>query len=277
MKVELRELMEDRAVFLVEGEDPAFVNALRRTLLADIPKMAIETVEFHLGPIRGEDGKEYESVTPLFDEIIAHRLGLIPIPTDLDLFVPREECEGCGGEGCPNCTIIYSLTKKGPCTVYSRDLEPIGDSRFSPVDPDIPIVKLSEGQAMLIYATAVLGVGREHAKWQGAQAAAYKYYPVLEFDPKDKMLDERVASVCPVNILEADDGKLRVTDIEKCTLCKLCEQASEGRIKVRGDPSRFLFRFETDRSLTAKDALLKGLEILQGKFAGLAGEVEGLA
>ena len=47
-----------------DDTDPAFVNAIRRTLLADVPKMAIEDVEFHLGPIRAEDGKEYESVAP---------------------------------------------------------------------------------------------------------------------------------------------------------------------------------------------------------------------
>ncbi|MEE9237197.1 MAG: DNA-directed RNA polymerase subunit D [Thermoplasmata archaeon] len=276
MKVEFRGLEEDRALILIEDADPAFVNALRRTLLTDVPKMAIEDVEFHLGPIRGEDGEEYESVTPLFDEIIAHRLGLVPIPTDLELFVPRDRCESCEGEGCTNCTIMYSLNQKGPGTVFSRDLKPIGDPHFEPVDPDIPIVKLGEGQAVLIYSTAILGTGHQHTKWQAAHAVAYKYYPILEFDPKDKALDESVAKVCPVNILEAGDGGFRVTDIEKCTLCKLCEEKSEGRIKVKGDPTRFLFHFETDGSLTALDVLLKGLEILQEKFAGVAENVGAL-
>ncbi len=276
MKVEVKDLAEDRAFLLIEETDPATVNALRRTLLSDIPKMAIEDVEFHLGPIRGEDGQEYESVTPLFDEIIAHRLGLIPIPTDPELFVLREECKDCGGEGCTNCTIMYSLNKKGPGTVFSRDLEPIGDPSSAPVDPDIPIVKLGEGQAMLIYSTAVLGTARQHAKWQAAQAVSYKYYPILDFDPKDEALDDDIARVCPVNILEAADGEFRVTDIEKCTLCKLCEEESEGRIKVRGDSTRFLFRFETDRSLTAQQVLAKGLEILQQKFASVAENVGAL-
>ncbi len=273
MKVEVRDLKEDRAILLIEDASPALANALRRTLVADVPKMAIEDVEFHLGPIRGEDGKEYESITPLFDEIIAHRLSLIPIPTDLDLFVPRDICEACGGEGCTNCTIMYSLNKKGPCTVFSGDLEPIGDSKYKPVDTHIPIVKLGEGQAMLVYATAILGTGRGHAKWQGAQAAAYKYYPGLQFDPKDKALDETVADVCPVNILEAGDEGFRVTDIEKCTLCKLCEEASEGRMKVVGDTTKFIFRFETDRSLTAGQALVKALEILHEKFVDVAERV----
>src|SRR2546427_6125283 len=152
----------------IEGGEPTFVNAIRRTLLADVPKMAIEDVEFHLGPIRAEDGKEYESVAPLFDEIISHRLGLVPIPTDLQLFVPKATCPTCHGEGCPNCTIIYSLNRRGPGVVTSGDLEPIGDPKLKPKDGQIPIVKLGNGQALLIYATPTLGTGKEHAKWQVA-------------------------------------------------------------------------------------------------------------
>lgn len=276
MKLTIRSLEADRATLLLEDTSPPVVNALRRTLLADVPKLAIEDVEFHLGPIRGEDGKEYESVAPLFDEIIAHRLTLVPIPTDLDLYVRRDECETCGGEGCPNCTTMYSLNKKGPTTVTSGDLQPVGDASTRPADPDIPIVKLGEGQAMLTYATAILGTGSEHAKWQAAQAVSHKYYPILEFDPKDPELDDAVAQVCPVNILKAEDGTFRVTDIEKCTLCKECEEASEGRIQVRGDPTKFLFRFETDGSLTAQQVLVKGLEILEGKYRDLAKQITAL-
>src|SRR5438445_13015342 len=105
-----------------DDTDPTIVNSIRRTLLADVPKMAIEDVEFHLGPIRADDGKEYESVGPLFDEIIAHRLGLVPIPTDLALYNRREDCPTCHGEGCPNCTIIYSVNKRGPGGPTSADI-----------------------------------------------------------------------------------------------------------------------------------------------------------
>ncbi|MFQ5986713.1 MAG: DNA-directed RNA polymerase subunit D [Thermoplasmata archaeon] len=275
MKVTVRAMTDQAATLLVEDTEPSFVNALRRTLMADVPKMAIEEVEFHLGPIRGEDGREYESVTPLFDEIIAHRLSLIPIPTDLDVLEPRATCSTCGGEGCPTCTIMFSLNKRGPGTAFSRDLQPVGDTKLAPPDPDIPIVKLGDGQAMLVYATAILGTGQDHAKWQAAQGAAYKFYPILEFDPKDETLTQEVAAVCPVNILEAN-GEFKVTAIEKCTLCRLCEEASEGHIQVSGDPTRFLFRFETDGALTAEQALNAALDILQHKFEDLAAGVEGL-
>src|SRR2546426_12541747 len=168
MELKVPEHSDSSLAVRIEGSEPTFVNAIRRTLLSDVPRMAIEDVEFPLGPIRAEDGKEYESVAPLFDEIISHRLGLVPIPTDLQLFVPRATCPTCHGEGCPTCTIIYSLNKRGPGTVTSGDLEPIGDPKLKPKDAAIPIVKLGDGQALLIYATATLGTGREHAKWQVA-------------------------------------------------------------------------------------------------------------
>src|SRR3990172_8472795 len=139
MKVKVLESTSTSMAIRFDTVSPALLNALRRTLLADVPKMAIEDVEFHLGPIRTEDGKEYESVAPLFDEIISQRLGLVPIPTDLALYVPKATCPNCHGEGCSNCTIISSLNKRGPGVVTSGDLEPIGDPKLRPKDAAIPI------------------------------------------------------------------------------------------------------------------------------------------
>ena len=151
MDIKILEETDTRIRMVIEKGKPAFANSLRRVLISEIPKMAIEDIEFHLGPVRDDTGKEYESITPLFDEMISHRLGMIPIPTDLKLFGFRDQCK-CGGEGCPNCTIMYTLNKKGPCTVYSGDLVPsLGDPKLSVKDESIPIVKLGEGQALLIY------------------------------------------------------------------------------------------------------------------------------
>ena len=130
MDIQILELTDQTARLVIDGTEPHIVNALRRSLLSEVPKMAIEDVEFHMGSIIDEDGNEYESASPLFDEIIASRLGMIPIPTDLEAFTFRDECK-CKGEGCPSCTIMYSLNKKGPCTVYSGDMEPLGDKSLS--------------------------------------------------------------------------------------------------------------------------------------------------
>lgn len=275
MNVRIDEMGERSAKFLLEGVEPSFANALRRSLIADLPKLAIEDVEFHLGPIRAEDGKEAESVAPLFDEMVAHRLGLVPLPTDPKLFVPRQTCPNCGGEGCPNCTVIYSLNKRGPATVYSGDLEPIGDAKLKPVEPGIPIVKLGEGQALLVYATAQLGYGREHAKWQVAQAVGYKYKPVVKVDNKKLDADKFPVEVCPPKILHHLQGKIVVEPEEACILCNACvdtarEHGWEGAFDVHGDPTRILFHFETDGSMDAKTALLEALSILETKFSTLS-------
>lgn len=289
MELKVRELTDNNIKVIISDTTPSFVNTLRRVLVANVPKMAIEDVEFHLGPIRDNTGKEFESISPLFDEIIAHRLGLIPIPTDLSLYSYRDECD-CKGEGCPNCTIMYTLNKKGPCTVYSGDLEPLGDTKFRIHDDLIPIVKLGEDQALLIYATAELGTSKKHAKWQPTSGVGYKYYPQIEIDSSkisdNKMIEECIEK-CPRNIFAQKNNKLVVQDnLEDCTICDTCVEISqaymkedddtEPPIKVTGIEDKFIFKFETDGSIKAVDALEFALKYLEGKFNDFRNQVSKL-
>jgi len=217
MDIEVIEMSDRKCEFVIRNSTPAMANALRRTILSDIPKMAIDKVEFHLGPIMVDD-KEYESVSPLFDEIVAHRLGMVPVPTDHQLFGYQSECS-CGGDGCPSCMIMYSLNKIGPCTVYSGDMMPLGNSELKVRDEFIPVVELTENQAVLIYATAVMGTAKQHVKWQVAQGVGYQYVKKDENAPSTANLEDY-------------------------------------------DGSSFLFKFETDGSLTAKQVLDKAMEII---------------
>src|SRR5437867_1016371 len=277
MDLKVLESSDSSLTVRFDDADPAFVNAIRRTLLADVPKMAIEDVEFHLGPIRAEDGKEYESVAPLFDEIISHRLGLVPIPTDLQLFVPKATCPTCHGEGCPNCTIIYSLNRRGPGVVTSGDLEPIGDPKLKPKDGQIPIVKLGNGQALLIYATATLGTGRDHAKWQVAHGVGYRFATVLKVGGKTFEAPEAKVPPCPDHIMRPG---LEEATIELRSDCRNCRKFAEAydvkTVKAFNDPTKIDLQFETDGSLTAGETLTAALDILEKRFADLAGKAEQL-
>lgn len=266
MEIKILELMEARIKFLLSDATPEMANALRRTLISDIPKMAIETVDFHLGPISDDEGNEYESVTPLFDEMISHRLSLVPIPTDLGLFTFKDECT-CGGEGCPNCSIMYSLNKKGPCDVYSGDLEPLGSQEFRVKDELIPIVKLGEGQAILIYASAELGTASKHAKWQVTNGVGYKYYPSVKIDGKKCDRGGSCVRACPHGVFEKVEGQVNIVDPEACDLCGACVEACENHaITISSDDTKFIFEFETDFSMSAAEALEKALEILEANF-----------
>ena len=70
MNIEIREKDDERAVFVVDGVDDTFINTIRRICLVEIPTLAIEDVNI------------FKNDAKMFDEVLAHRLGLIPIKTD---------------------------------------------------------------------------------------------------------------------------------------------------------------------------------------------------
>jgi len=276
MKVEIQEMTHTKGRLIFTDTDPSIVNALRRTMMVDVPKMAIENVEFHMGAIMDEGGKEFESISPLFDEIVAHRIGLLPVPTDLETFVFREKCT-CNGEGCPSCSIMYSINKKGPCTVYSGDLEPLGDAKFKIKDDLIPIIKLSENQAILAYANAQLSTGKDHAKFSPVCGIGYKYSAKVTLNSAKCDHDELCISVCPQDVFAKEKKEIVVAHPERCNLCMACVDACELKcVKVEENPSKIIFHYETDGSLTAKELLKHALKMLEEKYTGFIEMVSSL-
>ena len=155
--------------FSVDGVKPSFASALRRIMISEIPTMAIEFVDF----------KRNDSAIP--DEVVANRMGLIPLTFDEKMYRMKKDCK-CEGKGCSGCQVSLVLKKKGPAIVYSGDMKST-DKSVQPVYDKIPITELFEGQAIEFEATAQLGVGRDHAKWQGA-VVGYK----LEDNKKDSFV-----------------------------------------------------------------------------------------
>lgn len=252
MKIEIRELSDTHAKLIIDGVNPYFVNALRRTLMSEVPKLAIDKVTF------------YDNTSALFDEILAHRLALMPIPTDPSTLNLKGQVDA---EGKPTYLVRYTLTKEGPCTVYSGDLE-AEDKAFAIADAKIPIVDLLAGQRLILEAEAILGDGTQHAKWQVCSAAGYKYYPTATVDNrkiKPEQAKEAVART-PAGILGVDGGKLVVLRPEEVNLADAAEKICGEGFAVTYDDRKFVFRFETDGSLKAEDALMKALDLLKERF-----------
>lgn len=266
MQIEIIEMTDTKARFILKDGTPGLANALRRVLISDIPKMAIDTVEFHLGPIM-VDGREYESITPLFDEIVSHRLGLVPVPTDHELFTFQEECV-CEGEGCPSCSIMYSLNKIGPCTVYSGDLIPLGNELLKVKDELIPIIELGDGQAVLVYAIARMGTAQQHVKWQATHGVGYKYMPQLKVDSSRCDGQAKCINLCPGQVFVMDGKIATVVNPLQCTICRSCLTFCDTHaISLVEDDTQFIFTMETDGSLTAAQTLDYALKALEERFA----------
>ncbi|MEM5815380.1 MAG: DNA-directed RNA polymerase subunit D [Candidatus Aenigmatarchaeota archaeon] len=155
LKIEIIEKNEDTLKFSVDGIKPGFANALRRIMSFEIPTMAIEWVD-----IKRND-------SALYDEILAHRLALIPLTFDKKAYKIPEDAENIDNvkDSSVYCKLI--LKKKGPCVVYAEDLKS-DDESVRPAFNKIPIVVLLDGQELDLIAYARLGYGKEHIKWQGA-------------------------------------------------------------------------------------------------------------
>ncbi|KYK20425.1 hypothetical protein AYK25_08920 [Thermoplasmatales archaeon SM1-50] len=263
MKVKTVELKGNKGVLKIEDTDVYFVNSLRRVMLAELPKLAIDNVII------------YDNTSALFDELIAHRLGLIPIPTDLQTLVFRDQCK-CEGKGCPNCTVRYTLSKEGDCVVYSGDLQPEHPS-FAITENTIPIVELMKDQRVILEVEAVLGRGRDHAKWQMVLAPRYRMETKIQVDKKHINEVKAFVEELPKDLVELKGDKLELKDpSQKSILESYLEKHKADYISITKDPSKLLFSFETDGSMSAKAALQESINILAKKYEEFRGLLKDL-
>jgi DNA-directed RNA polymerase subunit D len=263
--IKILELKDNFIRFSIDGITPGIANSIRRTLINDIPKLAIENVIFHHGEIRDADGNVYDSSLPLFDEVIASRLGLIPLKTDLSLNF-RDECS-CGGKGCDLCTVTYSINKLGPGMVYSSDIMPVNNTELTVTDSLIPIVELKKSQAMLVTCEAILGRGKEHAKWQVTSGVSYKYHRNYHVNKSAMEGWQLYKEKCPKSVVSENEDTIVFTDDVPCSF--LSQLMEKDGVIVEEDNSKFIFKFETDGSLKAKDVLNYALQRLNQRFATL--------
>lgn len=268
MKVKILKMEDYYAQVEFKDVDYSFVNSIRRSLVSMVPCLALHEIDFHMGSLgsyvdeeSGEE-KEYESISAMFNEIIAHRLGMLPVPTD------KKTVEAFGNainDDSKQPDIMYSLHKQGPCTVYSGDLEPVnGDDSLIIPESNVPIVKLAEGQAILIYAKAKMGVASTHTKWQCAVAPRFYQAPivtvssgkgskaVLDAVGKDKFKKKGSNHVITDPVIAHQALK----DLEKLWNDEDAQKAMEVTTKT----DHFVFEFETNGAMKAKLALEQALE-----------------
>jgi len=248
---------KSRISFLAKKMSPAYANTLRRIIMNRVPVLAIETVEF----------KKNNSV--LYDEQVAHRLGLVPLTTDQKSYNMKSECK-CEGKGCAQCELKFKLKAKGPGTVYASDLKS-QDPKVKPAQPNIPIVKLLKGQEIELTAVAELNEGREHAKWVPG-LVYYKFKPEIKISKKGESC-EKCAQVCPVDVFKFD-GKLKINqdNLLRCHLCNACVEESDGEVKVSYDRDTYVFFMESWGQLDCRQMVESGIERLNTIVDGFAKE-----
>ena len=178
----------------LKGVPLQYSNALRRVCLNGVPVFAIDTVDI------------IENTSVLPDEGLAHRLGLIPIKTDLSRFNEPSKCDCQSETGCSNCKVMLVLDSgesDETKTVLSNELSSEDDS-IRPISDKIPVVQLAPGQRIKVECYARLGRGTEHAKWNSANVA------MLTETDKD---DERVLTIESTGAL--DPAQIVLSGVEE--------------------------------------------------------------
>ena len=162
--VDILERADEKIVIKFNNVPRQYINAIRRTSISEVPTLAIDDVVI------------LENSSVMHDEAIAHRLGLIPLLTNLDRFVMPHECDCKSTLGCSKCRVLLVLDSEAnekTKVVMSGELVS-EDELIKPVSKDIPIITLAPGQKLKFEAYARLGIGRDHAKWQPTSAAIVK-------------------------------------------------------------------------------------------------------
>lgn len=250
MDVSILEQSKDKMnmKFLLSNSTPTFANTLRRAIISLVPTMAIQEVDFQ------------KNSSVLYDEMIAHRLGLIPLKTDLKMYKLPEEV----AEGSASAEVQLSLSVKAdkPMWVYSSELKS-KDPKIVPVFDKIPIVKLLKDQELAFTATARLGNGLKHAKHNPGNAY-YHMKPEVTITKKGESRTD-LKEICPPGVLDVKGGKL-VINKEYNFDPKLFEAtvaASEGAITVKESDKDFIFTINSWGQLTCPEIVEAAVSALK--------------
>lgn len=259
MKIEILEKDDVSMRLRIGGTNTAFMNTLRRIILSEVPSMAVDDVVI------------IENSSILQDEFLAHRIGLVPLKTDLDTYNLPENCKCKSEFGCNLCRVSLILDLEAEdhtITLYSGDFKSENPS-IVPVSNKIPIVKLAPEQKIRLEAYARLGKGKDHARWQPVSMCAYKYMPIIAVDTKLCDLCGDCIKTCPQNILVKTGKTIEIRNIENCTLCQDCVDACKKTpkaVKVTWDENSFIFNLESTGALPPERILQEALNILDGKL-----------
>ena len=175
----------------VLNTNESLINAIRRSA-NEIPIIAIDEVEFH------------KNDSALYDEILSHRIGLIPIKENRKLN-DSENCS-CKGKGCNKCQIQVSLKAKGPTTVYSKEIK--GDLEV--IYDKMPIVILSKDQELQLVGFAKLGKGTKHAKFS---PGLIYYRHISNITIKNSEKADKIINNLSDSLINVPKGKIKSGDV----------------------------------------------------------------
>ncbi|MBT4446504.1 DNA-directed RNA polymerase subunit D [archaeon] len=258
MKISSKQQSKDKLKvrFEIEKTSESFVNSIRRMVVEEVPTLAVEDMTVR------------QNSSALFDEMLALRIGLTPIKTDLSSYslpTSPEEVE----ERSARCTLEMELKvgKKG--VVYAENATS-KDPKCTFVHPKMPLVKLHAKQKVDVSLLAVMGQGKDHTKW----APGHVWFgnkPSLTIKQDAKLLEENKGKY-PPQIFDKS-GKISQKQIEELNLFDSVDRVCDDLIKVSYADNDFVVDAESWGQLSVGEMLSTAGKMLAEKAAELSAQL----
>ncbi len=213
---------KERLILRMDANLP-LANAIRRSI-SEIPTLAIDEVEI------------FKNGSALYDEMLAHRLGLIPLKTEKSMTAKTK--------------INLKLSKKGPCTVYAEDVGGAAEIVY----PKIPITILGENHKLELVAVATLGTGQEHAKHSPGLCYYRNLLEIKSSPASDKIIQNSKGAIKPEK-----KGSKWLCDLNDAEVNEIEKNDKE----AVSDSEEIIFVIESFGNMPAKDILQGAIKSLE--------------
>lgn len=229
------EKTENKIIFETEIKD-SLVNAIRRHV-NHIPTLAIDEIEIT------------KNDSPLYDEMIANRIGLIPLKS-----------------GKKESKLKLNVSKEG--FVYSGEMK--GDTK--PVHDSIPITYLNKEQELEIEATTKIGTGVEHSKFSPGMI----FYRNISEITLDKRLKEKLKNMLPNNEIKEKGNKIVIVDNGKKEIIDFCEgicneEGVKPEIEMKDD---LIVTIESFGQMSPEEIFKKSIEEMKKDLSEVSKKIE---
>ncbi|GAA5853846.1 hypothetical protein JCM5353_003126 [Sporobolomyces roseus] len=284
LKVTVNSLSPEAIEFDLVGVDASVANAIRRIVIAEVPTIAIETVYV------------WNNTSIIQDEVLAQRLGLIPLAID-----PRKlELKKSADEAPTDLnTVVFGLVskcerlrdvKKGETDpkkiwsgteVFSSQLsfDPKGGQADlfasnppKPANPNILIAKMRGGQEIVAELHCNKGIGKDHAKWSPVATASYRLLPSIEILADiEPSLHPKLQACFPPGVIDISEGRVQVANARKDTVSREVLRHAEFEDKVRLGRVRdhFIFNVESAGQYRPEELVPEAVQVLLAKVREL--------
>ncbi|KZT74671.1 hypothetical protein DAEQUDRAFT_719854 [Daedalea quercina L-15889] len=296
LKVEVKRLSQRSVEFDLVGVDASIANAFRRIMIAEIPTIATEHVYV------------WNNTSVIHDEVLAHRIGLVPlnvppgmfkyrnpngVPTDQDtiVFKLNVTCEvdknTSKEKGAPR-KLIHEEVLSGDlewvpqgeqASVFTGDLPPP-----APTNKNIVLAKLRPGQEIDMDLHAIKGVGKDHAKWSPVATASYRLHPLVILNPSKPIpphLAQKFANCFSPGVVQVGKGgrvSIDERNLRKESMSRevLRHKEFEGSVELKRIRDWFIFTVESEGPYAPQDLFPESIRVMREKIANIRHAAEAL-